>query len=72
MLTEMHLVDLRVRAAERGVPLEDEVEGVRRTVPLGRHGTGEDVAGAVAWLASPDASYVTGQTIDVNGGVLLT
>lgn len=72
MLTEMHLVDLRVRAAERGVPLEDEIEAVRRTVPLGRHGTGEDVAGAVAWLASPDASYVTGQTIDVNGGVLLT
>jgi NAD(P)-dependent dehydrogenase (short-subunit alcohol dehydrogenase family) len=72
MLTEMHLADLRVLAAERGVPLEDEVEGVRRTVPLGRHGTGEDVAGAVAWLASPDASYVTGQTIGVNGGVLLT
>lgn len=72
MLTEMHLVDHRALAAERGVPLEDEIEGVRRTVPLGRHGTGEDVAGAVAWLASPDASYVTGQTIDVNGGVLLT
>jgi NAD(P)-dependent dehydrogenase (short-subunit alcohol dehydrogenase family) len=72
MLTEMHLADLRVLAAERGVRLEDEVEGVRRTVPLGRHGTAEDVAGAVAWLASPDASYVTGQTIDVNGGVLLT
>ncbi len=72
MLTEMHLVDLRVRAAERGVPLEDEVEAVRRSVPLGRHGTGEDVAGVVAWLASADAAYVTGQTIGVNGGVLLT
>jgi 3-oxoacyl-[acyl-carrier protein] reductase len=37
-------------------------------VPLGRIGTPEDVAGAVAYLVSPDASYVTGVTIDVNGG----
>jgi 3-oxoacyl-[acyl-carrier protein] reductase len=72
MLTEMHLADLRVAAAERGVPVDAEIERVRVTVPLGRHGTGDDVAGAVAWLASPDASYVTGQTIGVNGGVLLT
>lgn len=72
MLTEMHLADLRIRAAERDVPVDDEVEAVRLTIPLGRHGSGEDVAGAVVWLASSDAAYVTGQTIDVNGGVLLT
>ena len=42
------------------------------SVPLGRHGTGADIAGAVAWLVSDDASYVTGQTIGVNGGVFLT
>jgi len=72
MLTEMHLVDLRIMATERGVSLDDEIERVRATVPLGRHGTPADIAGAVAWLASEDASYVTGQTIAVNGGVLLT
>lgn len=72
MLTEMHLADLRVRAADQGTPVEAVVEAVRATVPLDRHGTGDDVAGAVAWLASPDASYVTGQTIGVNGGVRLT
>jgi NAD(P)-dependent dehydrogenase (short-subunit alcohol dehydrogenase family) len=72
MLTEMHLADLRLRAVERGVSVEGEVEAVRASVPLGRHGSGDDVAGAVAWLASPDASYVTGQTIGVNGGVVLT
>jgi NAD(P)-dependent dehydrogenase (short-subunit alcohol dehydrogenase family) len=72
MLTEMHLEDLRTQLVERGVPLEDEIERVRATVPLGRHGTPEDIAGAVVWLASPDASYVTGQTIGVNGGVLLS
>lgn len=72
MLTEMHLDDLRIAASERGGSLEDEIERVRSGIPLGRHGDGDDIAGAVAWLASPDASYVTGQTIGVNGGVLLT
>jgi len=38
-------------------------------VPLGRAGTNEDVAGAVAFLASPAAAYVTGEVIHVNGGL---
>ena len=37
-------------------------------VPVGRTGTGDDIAGAVSYLVSDDASYVTGQTISVNGG----
>ena len=40
------------------------------TVPLGRVGEPEDVAGAVAFLASDDASYITGQKIYVDGGML--
>ncbi|MDR2199744.1 MAG: 3-oxoacyl-[acyl-carrier-protein] reductase [Deltaproteobacteria bacterium] len=40
-------------------------------VPLGRMGDPEDVAAAVAFLASPGAAYVTGQTIHVNGGLYL-
>lgn len=72
MMTEMHVADLRSEAERGGGTLEDQIERVRATVPLRRHGTGQDVAGAVAWLASSDASYVTGQTIGVNGGVLLT
>jgi len=39
--------------------------------PLGRLGLPEDVAGAVAFLASPDASWMTGQTLVVDGGVML-
>ena len=72
MATEMHFDELRARRRPQRQRFEDEVAAARAEVPLGRHGTGDDVAGAVAWLASDDASYVTGQTIAVNGGVLLT
>jgi 3-oxoacyl-[acyl-carrier protein] reductase len=40
-------------------------------VPLGRIGTGEDVAGAVLFLASGYASYITGACVDVNGGIAM-
>ena len=38
-------------------------------IPLGRLGTPEDIAHAVAFLASPGAGYVTGHTLHVNGGM---
>jgi 3-oxoacyl-[acyl-carrier protein] reductase len=41
------------------------------SVPLGRIGTGEDVAGACLFLASNYASYITGACIDVNGGIAM-
>jgi NAD(P)-dependent dehydrogenase (short-subunit alcohol dehydrogenase family) len=71
MATEMHFDELRDRAARNGRSFEAELELARAQVPLGRHGTGEDLGGTVAWLASPDAAYVTGQTIVVDGGLLL-
>jgi 3-oxoacyl-[acyl-carrier protein] reductase len=40
-------------------------------VPMGRLGSGSDVAAAVVYLASAQASYVTGQTIHVNGGMAM-
>ena len=72
MWTRMHAEEVAFRASQSGRPVEEEREAVRRAIPLGRHGTGEDIAGAVSWLLSADASYVTGQTVSVNGGVYLT
>jgi 2-hydroxycyclohexanecarboxyl-CoA dehydrogenase len=43
-------------------------QDMAKFIPVGRTGTGADIAAAVAYLVSDDASYVTGQTISVNGG----
>ena len=40
-------------------------------IPLGRFGTSDDVAKLVLFLASPEASYITGQTISIDGGLLM-
>lgn len=40
-------------------------------IPAGRLGTPEEIASAVAFLASPQAAYITGQTLSVNGGMLM-
>lgn len=47
------------------------IEGMRASVPLGRLGTPEDVAASVAFLASDDASYITGTSIVIDGGQTL-
>jgi 3-oxoacyl-[acyl-carrier protein] reductase len=46
-------------------------ETLRRSVPLGRLGSPQDIAFAMLFLASPAASYITGQTLVVDGGALL-
>ena len=50
---------------------DEQRNGMLAQVPLGRLGDGDDIAAAVLFLASPAGSYITGETLHVNGGMLM-
>jgi 3-oxoacyl-[acyl-carrier protein] reductase len=50
---------------------EKQREAILATVPMGRLGQGQEIGAAVAYLASDEAAYVTGQTLHVNGGMAM-
>ena len=70
---------VRVNAVSPGVIMtdmmsgfsDDELNALREEIPLERFGTPEDIAEAVLFLASEKANYITGQTLSVNGGMVI-
>jgi 3-oxoacyl-[acyl-carrier protein] reductase len=58
-----------IETAMTAVLDEKQKAAMLQIIPLGRPGTDQDVANAVAFLASEKASYITGHTLDVNGGM---
>ena len=50
---------------------DSQKEDINRKIPAGKMGVGEDIGAAVAYLASNEAAYVTGQTLHVNGGMAM-
>lgn len=70
--TEMHWSFVESDARERGITMEEMKALERDAIPLGRYGYGSDMGGAIMWLASESGSYVTGERINVNGGLDFT
>jgi len=69
--TGMHERALREEAAERGMSFEEFRDSEWARIPLGKAGDPVDIANAHLFLASDEAKYVTGASLDVNGGVQL-
>ena len=60
-----------IETAMTAVLTDDQRTAMTQHIPLGRAGTDGDIAGAVAFLASEQAAYITGHTLDVNGGMYM-
>jgi 3-oxoacyl-[acyl-carrier protein] reductase len=59
-----------MRASKAGVPIEKIREDTAKTIPLGRYGVPEEFARAAVFLGSPANTYITGQTLLVDGGMV--
>jgi 3-oxoacyl-[acyl-carrier protein] reductase len=58
------------RAQRNGTTVEQEAAKQIAEIPMGRMGVPAEFADALAWLASPRASYITGITLPVDGGII--
>jgi 3-oxoacyl-[acyl-carrier protein] reductase len=60
-----------IETAMTAILTDEQKNAMTQHIPLGRVGTDAEIAHAVAFLASEEASYVTGHTLDVNGGMFM-
>lgn len=60
-----------IATAMTDVLTEDQKTAINTKIPMARMGSAEDIASAVAFLASEEANYVTGSTLHVNGGMAM-
>jgi len=71
IMTDLERWRFGLEAEVYGTTAEEREQEMCKTIPLGRIGTPGEVANLVAWLASDESSYITGQAINVTGGQLM-
>ncbi len=69
--TDMMDGTFRRTGEQMGIPFEMVKQGVKQFIPLGRQAEPAEIAAVVAYLASPQADYITGQAISVDGGLVM-
>jgi 3-oxoacyl-[acyl-carrier protein] reductase len=70
VLTDRQIELNQIRSKQEGISIEDYAARVQGTIPIGRYGQPREIGEVVAFLASERASYVTGATIQVDGGLI--
>ncbi|MBN2539390.1 MAG: SDR family oxidoreductase [Deltaproteobacteria bacterium] len=71
IMTDLERWRFGLEAEVYGTTIEEREKEMCKTIPLGRIGTPAEVANLVAWLASDESSYITGQAMNVTGGQLM-
>ncbi|HWC80089.1 MAG TPA: SDR family NAD(P)-dependent oxidoreductase [Pseudonocardiaceae bacterium] len=67
----LNVAGLEAVATEAGITVEEAAARRDSAIPLGRQATAREVADAMAFLTSPQAAYITGAILDINGGILM-
>ena len=70
--TDMASEGQEIRAADLDIPLDDLKAQLGSEIPLGRLTVADDLAKAIVWFASSESSHLTGQSLNVNGGSLMS
>ena len=70
VLTDRQIELNEIRSKREGISIEDYALRVQGTIPIGRYGQPREIGEVAAFLASERASYVTGATIQVDGGLI--
>jgi len=69
IMTERVKELLENRSEKEGISYQDAMEAVRSAIPVGKIGSPEDFGALCAFLASEQASYITGETLLIDGGM---